>query len=221
MPFAYHEATCSPCCGKIVCHGCHYSCWKSGNLKCPFCKANFETEDEIRIERLKKRGEANDVNSMTRLGCFYADGSFGLRQDWNKAFELWTRAAELGSSEAHYLIGGVYYEGLIIEKDMKKAIHHLELAAMAGHESARYYLGCIEYKFGNMERAIKHWTISASAGHRESMAAIIRPFNRGLVQNDVYELILKAYNDSCEEMRSKAREEVANVRAKILDSGAL
>ena len=192
-----------------MCHGCHYSCWKSGNLKCPFCKANFETEDEIRIERLKKRGEANDVNSMTRLGCFYADGSFGLRQDWNKAFELWTRAAELGSSEAHYRIGASYFDGEGVEKDMKKSIHHLELAAMIGHESARFDLGYMEYNSGNMERAIKHWMISASAGQKESMASIQAEFECGHVQSDVYELTLNAHNHSCEEMRSKAREDAA------------
>ena len=81
---------------------------------------------------------------------------------------------------------------------------------MAGHESARYNLGYIEYSSsGNTERAIKHWMISASAGHRESMAVIRRPFKRGLVQTDAYELMLKAYNHSCEEMRSKVREDAA------------
>ena len=81
---------------------------------------------------------------------------------------------------------------------------------MAGHETARFNLGYIEYSSsGNTERAIKHWMISASAGHRESMAVIRRPFKRGLVQTDAYELMLKAYNHSCEEMRSKVREDAA------------
>jgi hypothetical protein len=43
----------------------------------------------------------------------------------------------------------------------------------------------------------------------ESMAAIKKLFERGLVQSDLYELTLKAYNSSCEEMRSKAREDAA------------
>ena len=94
-----------------------------------------------------------------------------------------------------------------IEKDMKKGIHHSELAAMAGHEFARYNLGCIEYESRNMERAMKHWKISASAGDSDSMTAIHQLFKMGCVQNDVYELTLKAHNDSCAEMRSKARED--------------
>ena len=62
---------------------------------------------------------------MTYLGCCYASGVLGLRQDMNKALELLTCAAKLGSFMAHHKIGVSYYQGLIIEKDMKKAIHHL------------------------------------------------------------------------------------------------
>jgi TPR repeat protein len=210
MPFAYADmASFFPCCGKVVCNGCDYTRDISGSRKCPFCNTSLESEHEIRIKQMMKRVEANDVNSMTFLGGYYASGSLGLRQDRSKAFELWTRAAELGSSEAHYQIGTSYYQGLIIEKDVKKAIHHYELAAMAGHEMARYDLGVIEYNSGNMERAIKHWTISASAGWSGSMTAIQEEFKRGHLQSDLFELTLKAYNDSCVEMRSKAREDAA------------
>jgi TPR repeat protein len=59
-------------------------------------------EDEIIIEQMMKRVEANDVNSMTYLGCCYANGVLGLRQDMNKVLELLTRAAELGSFMAHH-----------------------------------------------------------------------------------------------------------------------
>ena len=137
MPFANQEvAGFYHCCGKIVCDGCGYNSSKSGSHKCPFCNTSLETEYEIIIEKMMKRVEANHAESMTQLGCSYAKGYLGLQQDWNKALELWTRAAELGWSTAHYTIGGAYYEGMgPIEKDMKKGIHHSELAAMAGHVS--------------------------------------------------------------------------------------
>jgi TPR repeat protein len=210
MPFEYRESAKSfACCGKIVCNGCIYSCFTSGNQKCPFCNANSKTSNEIVFELLKKRVEANDANSFNNLGLHYAGGTLGLRQDLNKALELWTRAAELGSCIAHCTIGGKYYQGVGVEKDAKKGIHHFELAAMAGNELARFQLGRIEYESGNMERAIKHWIISASAGHSKSILWIKKSFERGHVQSDVYELTLKVYNDSCTEMRSKAREDAA------------
>ena len=206
MPFAYDDmASFYPCCGKIVCHGCHYSNHTSRNIKCPFCNADLKTGNENEIEKVKKRVEANDVNTLTELGCFYAIGSHGLRTDWNKAFELWTRAAELGSSRARYAIGSAYLHGKGVEIDGKKARHHLELAAIAGHEMARFSLGRMEYNSGNMERALKHCMISASAGHNDSMTVIQREFEKGLVQRNVYELTFKACNDSRAEMTSQAR----------------
>jgi TPR repeat protein len=216
MPFAPLDmAIRYPCCGKIVCRGCIYSSYiLSRNLKCAFCNANIQKlykNDDISMELLKKRVEADDVNSITRLGSAYALGSLGLQQDHNKAFELYTRAAELGSSMAHYQIGWVYEDGLGVEKDLKKAIHHYEVAAMAGYETARFALGAIEYKSGNLERAMKHLIISASAGHKDSMSIIKRRFEKGCVKSDVYELTLKDYSDSCDAMRSKSREDAGNL----------
>ena len=90
---------------------------------------------------------------------------------------------------------------------MKKAKHHLELAAMAGHEMARHNHGVMEGNSGNRERAIRHLTISASAGHRDSMTVLLEKFEKGFIQREVYQSMLKAYNDSCVEMTSKARED--------------
>ena len=184
-----------------------------------FCNASLcdenlvEIDCDVKIARLKKRVEANDANAIYYLGLYYALGwdpleCCGLQQDYNKAIELWTWAAELGSSTARSGLGQAYFEGLGVEKDAKKASHHYELAAMAGHEVARYKLGFIEYEAGNIERAIKHWMISASAGHRMSMKGIKRGFDQGEVNSDVYEPTLKEYNDSCDAMRSKLREDV-------------
>ena len=50
------------------------------------------------------------------------------------------QAAELGSSsEAHYELG-MNFEN----ENLKKAKFHYEAAAMAGHDAARYNLGCME-----------------------------------------------------------------------------
>ncbi len=87
---------------------------------------------------MKKRVEAHDANALHVLGNHYATGSLGFQQDWNKALELYTHAAELGSSAAHYDIGVGYIKGQGIEIDKKIAKHYFELAAMAGHEYARH-----------------------------------------------------------------------------------
>jgi TPR repeat protein len=45
-----------------------------------------------------------------------------LLQDRAKAIELYTRAADLGSSQAHFLLGTIYDE----DGDLKKAKIHYE-----------------------------------------------------------------------------------------------
>lgn len=51
--------------------------------------------------------EANDADAMCPLACYYHKGGGCLLQDRTKVIELWTQAAKLGSSDAHYQLGSV------------------------------------------------------------------------------------------------------------------
>ena len=193
-----------PCCGKSICGGCIHSFRMSGNdEKCPFCNAmtGGKTNNKIN-EELMKRVEANDAFSMMVLGNNYYHGDLGLLQDRERAIELWKQAAALGSSMAHFHLGDEYREG----GDSKKAKFHYEAAAMAGDEVARNYLGTMVAQSGNMERAVKHWMISASAGSYKAMHNLLVGSKLGYVSRESIISILTAYNNSCLEMRSEARD---------------
>jgi TPR repeat protein len=192
------------CCGKSICRGCVNSFCRSENMgKCPFCKAEtLGKTDEERVQEMMKRVEANDAASICLLGNYYYRGNFGLPQDLERAIALWKQAAKLGSSEAQYNLGTFYNQG----GDSKKAKFHYEAAAMAGHEAARYYLGCMEFESGDKERAVKHWEIAASAGDYKAMHNLLGAFNHGVVSRESIDSTLTAYNTSCVEMRSEARD---------------
>ena len=204
------------CCGKSICGGCVYSFVESGNSgKCPYCNAEVDKTDEECVEELMKRVEVNDAYSMCVLADCYYHGDLGLQQDREKAMELWKQAADLGSSKAHFHLGNEYREG----GDSKKAKFHYEAAAMAGHEGARYNLGCMEYHSGgNVERAVKHWAIAASAGHHQALHNLIFAFNQGSTSRESINSSLTAYNNSCVEVRSEARD--AAIREFIASIGA-
>jgi hypothetical protein len=53
---------------------------------------------------------------------------------------------------------------------------------------------------------MKHWTIAASAGNQNAMHSLLVAFNEGLVCRNAINLTLTAYNTSCAEMRSEARD---------------
>jgi hypothetical protein len=196
-----------PCCGKSICTGCIHSLHSfrvSGNIgKCPFCNSERagKTLGE-QVEEIMKRVEANDPGAMWMLAGYYYQGLGGLQQDHTKAMELYNRAADLGYSRAHGHLGDIYTKG----GNMKKAKFHYEAAAMLGCEAARYNLRCMEAEAGNMERAVKHWKIAASAGNYKAMHYLRTAFEDDVISRKSIDSTLTAYNSSCAEMRSKARD---------------
>ena len=77
---------------------------------------------------------------------------------------------------------------------------------MTGDEFARFHLGGLEGEAGNWERAIKHWTIAASAKEHGAMHHLITFFKKGVINRTSIDSTLTAYNNSCKEMRSEARD---------------
>ena len=168
----------------------------------------MKTEEEM-VEEMMTRVEANDAGAICLLANHYQRGIHGLQRDRAKAIELFTRAAELGCSKAHNQLGAIYHEG----GNMKKAKFHYEAAAMAGDEVARFIIGCMDAKSGNMEQAVKHWTIAASAGHYDAMHTLIKLFKRDYGRRESINSALMAYNSSCTEMRSEARDACIRIMA--------
>ena len=196
--------------GQTVRIPMHHSLRKTGNNeKCPFCNSDqVGKTDEEMVEEILKRVEANDAVGMGMLGSYYCHGYLGLQQDHNKAIELWTQAADLGSKKAHISLYDVYeYSDL---GDKRKAKFHLEAAAMAGHEGARNDIGHLEFlQFNNTDRAIKHWIIAAyyyywiiaaSAGSYLAMHNLLVALKEGRVSRETIDPTLTAYNTSCGEM---------------------
>ena len=177
--------------------------------KCPFCNSDrgSKTFEDV-LEDITKRVEANDPASIQLLAGLYYHGD-GVQQDRMKSMELYSRAAALGSSMAHYNLADFYYKG----GDLKKVKFHYEAAAMAGHELARYNLGGLEYDSGNIEQAVKHMTIAASAGNYLAMHALTMCFENDFVSRESIDSTLAAYNNSCAGMRSEARD--AYIHAEI------
>ncbi len=107
----------------------------------------------------KKRIEANDPVALLQMGIDRYE-----ERDYGSTFEYYTKAAEVGNMLAHQKLGHMYREGEGVEKDMKKAIYHWEVAAIGGHPSARAVLGVIERSRGRHERAMKHFIIAVNQG---------------------------------------------------------
>ena len=198
------------CCGKIICSGCiHAVQMLDGEAKCPFCRAPTPISDEEIIARYKKRVEMDDVNAIYCLGYYYNEGKFGFPQDSAKALEFWHRAGKLGRASAYYSIANAYLEGRGVEKDMKKAHHYWELGAIGGEVPARYNLGIMEEREGNMSTALKHYMIAVGCGDNQSLKRVRELYVNGHATKDDYAKALRAHQKYVDGIKSPQRDEAA------------
>ena len=211
LPHYNNESMLYTCCMKLVCNGCELEADKRGmDDKCPFCRTPPPDSDEAQIARIQKRVKANDPEGIYNLAISYRDGRDGLEEDVPRAVELFERAAELGSKDAHYDLATIFNEhtaGEGIDKDMARALEHYEFAAKQGHVAARHNLGIYEFDSGNSGLACKHWRISAKLGDADSLNNIKGLYTKGLASKSDYADSLRGYHDAVEEMNSPERDE--------------
>ena len=203
------------CCGKVICSGCiHAPLYDDqGNIvaekKCPFCRVPIPSSVEETIELERKRVEAGDAQAMYNIGCDYRDGTNGYPRDYTKALELWYRSGELGHAASYCNIGYSYSNGRGVERDIKKAKHYYELAAMSGDSMARNNLGANEVRAGNMERALKHYMIAVRGGESKSLEQIQKMYKLGHATKEYYTAALQAYQEYLSEIKSDQRDKAA------------
>ncbi|EJK73040.1 hypothetical protein THAOC_05358 [Thalassiosira oceanica] len=195
------------CCMKRICIGCDYAAQKRGMLDCPFCRTPMPDNDADVLAMIQARVTKKDPVAINHLGHKYFFGRLGLQKDMQRAVELFTEAAELGSIEALFNLGVSYDRGMGVEQDKAKAVEFYEKAAMQGHVMSRYNLGILEAEKGNYDRAVKHLLISAKMGHENSIKAIKDMFVAGGAAKEQYTEALKGYQDALEEMKSHDRDE--------------
>ena len=130
-----------------------------------------------------------------------------MEKNVQRAIELWTKAAELGSNKGHFELGRSYYNGDGVGQDKVKAVEHWERAAMNGHIESRHSLGVVEYNAGNYHLAVEHFLISAKMGDKDSLDEIKEMFTDRIVTKEQYADAKRAYQEAVEETKSHQREE--------------
>ena len=196
------------CCMKRVCDGCVLAARQRGIYgSCPFCRTPLPADKASTLAMIQKRVSKGDAEANNHLAEKYCYGNLGLTKDFNRAIELWTEAAELGSLNAHYNLGLAYCTGNGVEEDKPRGIRHFQKAAMKGHVLSRNCLGVVESIEGDCEIAVQHWMISAKMGCEDSLNSIKNRFMKGHATKAQYAEALRGYGDAVQEMKSPQREE--------------
>ena len=206
LPIDASKSTLMGCCCKIFCKGCDYANQKREveqglEHRCAFCREPAPKSQEESNKRVMERVKKNDPVAITQMGKKHAH-----KGDNVKAFEYFTKAAELGDVDAHACLGDLYRDGKGVEKDMKKAVYHFEQAAIGGQPDARRYLAIHEMRNGRFERAAKHLIINAILGCDSSLNYTKELFVKGIVSKEGYAAALRGYQAAVNETKSAERE---------------
>ena len=206
LPLDLEKSTLMGCCCKIICKGCNYANQKREidqglEPRCAFCREPVQRSEKERIRQLMERVKKNDPVAMSQMGKKHHNTG-----DYGKAFEYWTKAAELGGVDAHGCLGLMHGDGNGVEKDTKKAVYHWEQAAIGGHPQARSFLAIHEMDNFKLERAAKHLIIAANLGHDESLKVIKGFFKEGIVSKDDYAAALRGQQAAVDATKSAERE---------------
>jgi len=205
LPLDRRKTTLNDCCSQLICNGCNYANKKRESeagleKRCAYCREPVPTTYEEVDKRAMKRIKKNCPVAMREMGrkCY-------IEGDYETALEYMTKAAKLGDIAAHNYLSLMYHEGRGVEKDNEKAIHHAELAAIAGYPVARHHLGCEEWDNGNFERARKHFIIAANLGYHNSLELIKELYANGHASKEEYADALRAYQAAVEATKSAER----------------
>jgi hypothetical protein len=212
LPLPHKDISYMMCCGKYICEGCvlglvlHTPKDRTKKDGCPFCRT-CEPNGAKSIRLIYKRIEKNDPDSLFRLSQFYRYGQYGLPQDYEKAFELCTKAADLGLIKAYQFLGECNWHGRGTPKDLKKAKQHWEFGAMKGDSLSRHSLGMYEIEERkDHKRAFQHFMIAAKDGYKKAMECVTRGYECGYVTINELEDTLCVHQKCLDEMRSEQRD---------------
>ena len=110
--------------------------------------------------------------AMNNLGHMYRNGE-GVEQDYAKAIEWYTKAADLGDADAMNNLGYMYEHGVGVEQDGAKAVEWYIKAADLGNTTAMNRLGYMYYNGEGVEqdyaKAIEWSTKAADSGDATAM----------------------------------------------------
>ena len=207
LPIDATESTMMSCCCKKICNGCEYANMMRERKEkldhtCPFCRHPVPKSEEEGNRNVMTRIEANDPYALRHMGRErWEEG------DYDGAFEYWTKAAGLGNIDSHYQLSVMYREGEGVEKDKKREVYHLEVAAIGGHPDARNNLACFEWENSRHDRALQHWIVAAKLGDESSVDTLKDAYREGYVRKEDFASALRAHQAAVNATKSPQREE--------------
>lgn len=151
-----------------------------------------EEDQALAASWLAKAAAQNHADAQNNLGRMYELGEGGLPRDFDKAIELYRKAAAGGCMSAHYNLGAMYRSGRGVSQDHRKAIEWFRRAGRFGDTDAWLALSEIYFNGEGVPVNFKEayiWAVLAATTrsevatrHRDRVAVMLTPEELGTAQ---------------------------------------
>ncbi len=159
--------------------------------------------DQNSLNLLIDKANKGDPNAQYDLGWHYCDGN-GVGQDYKKAIEWYTKAAEQENVDAQFELGRMYLYGCGVPKDYKEAAKWFTKAGEQGDADAQLKLGLmyedsIFHMPQDYNEAVKWYRKSAEQGNVNAQCALGMMYREGQGVSQDYQEAVKWYRKSAEQ----------------------
>lgn len=203
--------------GAVVCSACGYPLVENSSNDCDKKEYNISPEDEAIlakymdndgdlveiVEQEVEDSAFEELGSLAKKGIPEAEfllaglyfSSKYREQDWNKSYEIMSRAAEKGNKLAYSVLGVYYALGINVEQDIDEGIRRLSLSGDSALTLG--ILGDI-YKDvkGDYKKAFECYTKLAKKNKKEGFTGLGSLYANGLGVTQDYKKAFDYYNQA-------------------------
>jgi TPR repeat protein len=166
------------CCGKQWHWHCQHKVQNSKmplelKNRCHQCRKRFPKNDEEQIEQLREWLDKGEAWAQNRMGQWYRNGEYGLKQSYVMAAMLYEKSVAQGDPNAMYDLALLYRDGKGVVQSFEKTAELYAMAAERGHVNAMFNLGNW-YRDGkgvvqSFKKALELYTKAAERGQVDAM----------------------------------------------------
>ena len=147
---------------------------------------------EIQLFKLEKKGKSGELRNLNHIAIIYNQG-INIKKDFEKAFEFYEQAAQLGSAQAQATLALIYENGIGVIKDLTKSMTFYEQAAQQNFVQAQVNLAALYYtgECGNkdLSKAINLLEKAAQFGYAPAQFNLAAMYFTG---NGIQKNVIKA-----------------------------
>lgn len=150
------------------------------NQTCPMCRTKLpKTNDEIfRLVQKNIQEHPDWAWPYYKMGKYYEIGR-GCTKDLRRAFEYYTKGAQLGNTMAQHELGNCYLLGHGVRKSETDAMHWFRKASDKGYALSHFSLGQILSDQRKFEEAARLFALGAEQGDDASQCSLAYCYEHG------------------------------------------